>query len=163
MTPRLARGPPFPLSAVRDATVAIASLESPSVPLVVGVCEIDVAALKNVRGEKGRAVRGVHWEGDELWAWSSGGKLGGPAPSQIPGWDRADPGTLDDGVERLDLEDGEDQEDGGAPVRDDQMDNTAEPARNGFVRGEDAPLFEAVPRDETEMKVKGQVKRYIDG
>ena len=87
MIPGLARGPPFPKAATRDALVAVASDERPSVSLVVGVCEIDVAKLQNVRGEKGKAVRSVHWVGDELWDWSTGGKPGVTVPEAIDGWD----------------------------------------------------------------------------
>ncbi|MCJ1404611.1 hypothetical protein MMC11_007837 [Xylographa trunciseda] len=86
MTPGLANGPPFPLNAARESTVAIASLENPTVPMVVGTCEIDVCALSNVQGVKGRAVKNLHWDGDEIWAWSHGGKPGGSAPNTIDGW-----------------------------------------------------------------------------
>ena len=90
MTPGLARGPPFPKGATKGSTVAIASIEIPSVPLVVGSCEIDVCALVEVQGVKGHAVRSLHWTGDELWAWSQVGKSGVPAPVHIIGWDDQD-------------------------------------------------------------------------
>lgn len=66
MTPGLI-GPPFPASAKKGRLVAIANSESPTVPLVVGVCEIDVNGLTKVVGEKGKAVRVVHWVGDEIF------------------------------------------------------------------------------------------------
>ena len=88
MVPGLAAGPPFPQNAVLNAVVAIASTEHPSVPRVLGICEMDVASLTEVRGLKGHAVRSEHWDGDELWAWTSNGKAGGAAPSQIDGWTR---------------------------------------------------------------------------
>ena len=47
MTSGLA-GPPFPSGEVKGALVAVASLEKPSVPMVVGICGIDVAALQEV-------------------------------------------------------------------------------------------------------------------
>ncbi|KAF2084404.1 hypothetical protein K490DRAFT_68868 [Saccharata proteae CBS 121410] len=86
MTPGLQNGPPFPQKAKKGAVVAIASLESPTVPVVVGVCEIDVSALDRVQGSKGHAVRSVHWSGDELWAWSTTGKPGAAPPKELEGW-----------------------------------------------------------------------------
>jgi len=85
MTPGLA-GPPFPAGAVQNAVVAIASLDSPSVPVAVGVCEVDVSALKETRGAKGHAVKTVHWSGDEIWEWSTSGKSGTIAPDSLEGW-----------------------------------------------------------------------------
>ena len=87
MTPGLQRGPPFPVNAKKDSIVAVASLENPSVPLVVGICKIDVSSLQQVQGVKGHAVEGVHWSGDEVWAWSQAGQLGLDAPDSIEAWD----------------------------------------------------------------------------
>ncbi|GFF87839.1 translation machinery-associated protein 64 [Aspergillus udagawae] len=87
MTPGLADEPPFPGRAVKGAVVAVAGLDRQTVPLFVGICEIDIAALGEVQGTKGHAVRGVHWEGDELWAWSSSSRPGQPAPEYLAGWD----------------------------------------------------------------------------
>ncbi|PYH98523.1 RNA binding protein Ligatin/Tma64 [Aspergillus ellipticus CBS 707.79] len=87
MTPGLANEPPFDERAVKGAVVAVASLDRHTVPLFVGLCEIDVSALGEVQGTKGHAVRGLHWEGDELWAWSSSSKPGQPAPEYLEGWD----------------------------------------------------------------------------
>lgn len=86
MTPGLANGPPFPPGATEGAVVAVASLEKPSVPTFVGVCEINVARLGKVQGAKGHAVRGVQWEGDELWGWSANGGAGQQPPKEIDGW-----------------------------------------------------------------------------
>lgn len=83
MTPGLARGPPFPATAVEGAVVAVASLEAPSVPMVLGVCEIDVAALGSVRGEKGHAIRCLHWVGDEAWAFGATGRAGQVPPEEL--------------------------------------------------------------------------------
>ncbi|MCJ1394312.1 hypothetical protein MMC18_007190 [Xylographa bjoerkii] len=96
MTPGLANGPPFPTRAIRGSTVAIASLENPTVPMVVGICEIDVCALSNVQGAKGHAVKTLHWDGDEIWAWSHGGKPGGSAPRIIDGWGIAEDSSSPD-------------------------------------------------------------------
>jgi translation initiation factor 2D len=86
MTPGLAFGPPFPTKATKGSLVAVAATERPSVPLVVGSCEINISALTEVRGAKGHAVRSLHWLGDELWSWGSGLKSGADAPEHIDGW-----------------------------------------------------------------------------
>jgi translation initiation factor 2D len=86
MTPGLANGPPFPSAAMAGAIVAIASTSSPSVPLVVGTCEIDVSTLQQVQGAKGHAVQTITWAGDELWSWSPSGKTGDSPPESIDSW-----------------------------------------------------------------------------
>lgn len=69
-------GPPFPVGATKGRLVAIASSESPTVPLVVGVCEVNVSGLTKVVGEEGKAVRVVHWVGDEIFNYGgAGGKI----------------------------------------------------------------------------------------
>lgn len=78
MTPGLI-GPPFPAGATKGKLVAIASSASPTVALAVGVAEIDVSKLSKVAGEKGKAVRILHWFGDEL------GGSGGHPPEKIEG------------------------------------------------------------------------------
>lgn len=104
MTPGLANAPPFPERAVKDAVVAVASLDRHTVPLFVGVCEIDISALGEVAGTKGHAVRGLHWEGDELWSWSSSSRPGRPAPEYLKGWDDEDTEKIEEGVGELTLE-----------------------------------------------------------
>ncbi|KAL4790054.1 hypothetical protein BDV19DRAFT_373048 [Aspergillus venezuelensis] len=114
MTPGLANEPPFDQRAVKGAVVAVAGLDRETVPLFVGVCEIDVSALGEVQGTKGHAVRGLQWEGDELWAWSPSSRPGVPAPDYIEGWDevivKADAGELVEAIEELELENKEAQE-----------------------------------------------------
>ncbi|KAJ5091693.1 Translation initiation factor SUI1 [Penicillium alfredii] len=105
MTPGLANEPPFPQKAVKGAIVAVASVDRHTVPLFVGVCEIDVSALGEVQGTKGHAVRGLQWEGDELWAWSSSPRPGRPAPEYLEGWDEEEVDEVGDGVGELTLED----------------------------------------------------------
>jgi translation initiation factor 2D len=90
MTPGLQNGPPFPQKAKKGSIVAIASLEAPTVPTVIGTCEIDVSALQNVRGAKGIAVSTVHWAGDEIWSWSTTGNPGIEPPDMIDGWAEGD-------------------------------------------------------------------------
>jgi translation initiation factor 2D len=50
MTAVLVNDPPFPQRAIQGATVAVASIERPTVPLVVGICEVDIANLDAVQG-----------------------------------------------------------------------------------------------------------------
>ncbi|KAL1648786.1 hypothetical protein SLS58_001966 [Diplodia intermedia] len=110
MTPGLQNGPPFPQKAKKGAVVAVASLENPTVPVAVGVCEIDVSALQQVQGARGHAVRSVHWAGDEIWAWSTSGKEGGAPPEHLEGWygENAEVEAVADQLEGTDLKDVED-------------------------------------------------------
>lgn len=151
MTPGLARGPPFPSKAGKSSIVAIASIEKPSVPRVVGECDIDVASLRQVQGAKGRAVRGHHWEGDEIWAWSQGGKPGVEAPDAIDGWDlEAESEELNEGIDDLSLGD---QDDDGGVLLNSQADEAPKvTTQNEFLEGEDAEEFKA---PEKEMTTKG--------
>lgn len=158
MTPGLTRGPPFPPGATRGAIVAIASLEKPSVPMVVGVCEIDVVSLHEVRGAKGHAVRGEHWYGDEIWAWSAGGGAGGQAPIELPQWDSQD--DVDGLVEKLNHAAVEDSDDepgqGGVSVVSNPTTALKEGQQNDFVEGEDGTLYEKVELEQKEFTTKGQ-------
>ena len=156
MTPGLARGPPFPSKATKDTVVAVASLEKPSVPMVVGVCETEVASLKQVQGAKGHAVRSEHWDGDEIWAWSSGGKPGRNAPDSIDGWDVADRDvSLREGVEQLVVDDQEeDGEDGGVPLERGADEATKSDPHNKYVEGEDGRPYE-IGTKEKELSTKG--------
>ncbi|KAJ5491150.1 hypothetical protein N7539_002717 [Penicillium diatomitis] len=136
MTPGLANEPPFPERAVKGAVVAVAGLDSHSVPRFVGVCEIDVAALKEVQGAKGHAVRGLHWEGDELWAWSPSSRPGCPAPEYLKGWDEgaSDTEELNAAAEGLGLDETAEESaelsnetPDGAPVAEDEVTAEQEP------------------------------------
>lgn len=155
MTPGLARGPPFPSKATKDSIVAIASLEKPSVPTVVGVCVIDVASLRQVQGAKGHAVRGEHWDGDEIWAWSQGGKPGGSPPDHINGWDVDDAEQLDQGVNDLSIESLEDETEGGVSLNDNATQQPMKGTYNGFVDGEEGLSYEEVPIEDKELSTKG--------
>ncbi|KAJ5493773.1 Translation initiation factor SUI1 [Penicillium fimorum] len=105
MTPGLANEPPFPEKAVKGAVVAVASVDSHTVPRFVGICEIDVSALGDVQGTKGHAVRGLHWEGDELWAWSSASLPGRSAPEYLEGWDEDETEGFEEQLEELKIDD----------------------------------------------------------
>ncbi|PYI21496.1 putative RNA binding protein Ligatin/Tma64 [Aspergillus violaceofuscus CBS 115571] len=138
MTPGIANEPPFDERAVKGAVVAVADLDRYTVPRFVGVCEVDVSALGEVQGAKGHAVRGLHWEGDELWAWSSSSKPGQPAPEYLEGWDDVEE---EDSGETKELE---------GAVNDLQLDEQA-PAQ---AAGDDEPSAEAPQPVEEEPVVE---------
>ncbi|KAK9379106.1 uncharacterized protein V2V93DRAFT_382009 [Kockiozyma suomiensis] len=58
--------PPFPAGAKKGAVVAIASEERSSVPLAVGICDLDLEGVNRVVGKHGKAILVVHCYGDEL-------------------------------------------------------------------------------------------------
>lgn len=156
MTPGLARGPPFPSKAVINSLVAVASIERPSVPRFVGVCEIDIASTQQVQGAKGHAVKGYHWEGDEIWAWSQGGSTGENAPEEVQGWDQ-DKGTEDinEEMQNLTVDDTEADADNGGILLDDAANiRGAEFSHNEFVEGEDPSANESQAA-EKELSTKG--------
>ncbi|KAI9884468.1 MAG: hypothetical protein M1823_003741 [Watsoniomyces obsoletus] len=129
MIPGLTRGPPFPASATKNAIVAVASDENPSVPVFVGVCEIDVGSLQNVRGEKGKAVRGITWMGDELWEWSTDGRSESVIPENIDGWDPKEEVSTEGvtrGIDSLNVEEDEEDEEETGGVRLDDVEATAD-------------------------------------
>lgn len=150
MTPGLA-GPPFPVKAKKGSTVAVANLSRPSVPIVVGVCEVDVASLQSVQGIKGHAVRGVHWSGDELWSWNVSGGNGRSPPEHIPGWqnERQDEDTTNQ-LKDLDIGD-KDEDEGGVLL---EQSSSRQPPNN-FVQGEDPPLPSTAETAEDSLTVKG--------
>ncbi|KAL1601560.1 hypothetical protein SLS60_006475 [Paraconiothyrium brasiliense] len=136
MTPGLQRGPPFPKKATKGAVVAIASLESPTVPMAVGTCEIDVSSLGSVQGMKGHAVSTFHWAGDELWSWNPAGKPGSEPPASLQGWDDENEDTaLAAQIAGMDLQD--DQEGGIALNAGPAERSEAEKAQG--LEGEDPP------------------------
>jgi translation initiation factor 2D len=144
MTPGLANGPPFPGRAVKGATVAVASLDNPTVPVFVGVCEIDVSALGEVQGTKGHAVRGLHWDGDELWSWSSSSRPGQPAPEYLEGWDEERTKDIEDAVEELTLKE-----------------EQVEAQQSATIDEEAQPASEEPLEPETEPTVKGKLYKSI--
>lgn len=109
MTPGLA-GPPFPDRAKKDAIVAVADLDSPSVPVAIGTCSIDISVLRSTAGVKGVAVETMHWAGDELWDWSTSGKPGIAAPESLEGWLDEDEEDVTNGTNGLSLGDAADQD-----------------------------------------------------
>jgi len=159
MTPGLAGGPPFPEKAKKGAVVAVASTDSPTVPLVVGQCEIDVSALQQVQGAKGHAVRTVHWSGDELWAWNASGKSGGAAPEHLDGWETQEEDTdaLADQTERIDLDDDGD-EGGGVPLSAGDRPVHREPEQSEVDKHDDTAEDDSLAQaEEREMTTQGKL------
>lgn len=154
MTPGLQRGPPFPKGAKKGAIVAVASLEAPTIPMVVGQCEIDVSALDKVQGMKGQAVSSFHWMGDELWSWSSSAKPGMDPPDIIEGWDdkKDEDATLAERTAAVDLD-----EEGGGVSLDSAPTQRSDLEQNQEIEGEDAPqnpdFIDVV--DDKELTTKG--------
>jgi translation initiation factor 2D len=125
------RSAPWDTRARAGAIVAVAGLQRDTVPMWVGTCEVDVCSLgHDLRGQKGVAVKGLHWAGDELWSWRSVGSGGRDAPSSVEGW----PGLTEDvskdiGNMTLDDDDdqkGDEQAEGGAAL--DKPPETAGPS-----------------------------------
>lgn len=160
MTPGLA-GPPFPSRATRGAVVAVASLEKPTVPMVVGVCEIDISSLQKTQGAKGHAVKGQHWAGDEIWAWNQTGKSGGEAPEAIEGWDMHE-GGMHAGVKDLSIDDSEDDSHGGVSVTLTDSQQQEDEPYNPYVEGEDVEPFEGVDEPSKELSAKGRMPMIIN-
>lgn len=135
MTPGLFGGPPFPAKAKKGAVVAVAGLDNPSVPMAVGLCEIDVSALESVRGAKGHAVENMHWAGDELWSYSTAGRPGQEPPHELEGWTKVleERGLLK-AVQDLALDDQEDE--GGVLLEHGSLDTDGGMATNGEDQAE---------------------------
>jgi translation initiation factor 2D len=124
--------------------------------MVVGVCEIDIADLKTARGEKGRAVRGVHWHGDELWSWSTGGRAGGGAPDHVDGWDLGGSERPTDVEEHLNTLDLEDKDDGGVALAEADLNTSQSLGANEHGEGEDGDRFETVSAENSPLTTKGK-------
>ncbi|KAK8036377.1 hypothetical protein PG991_001514 [Apiospora marii] len=112
--------------AKKGAVVAVAGLRKDTVPMWVGTCDVDVSRLGNdLRGQKGVAVKGLHWAGDEVWSWRPLGSGGREAPEgPLEGW----PGLAEDmtnAVKDMKLEDDEDEDEegggGGVTLKDPQQ------------------------------------------
>lgn len=107
------------------SAVAVAGMQKDTVPLWIGTCQVDICNLPpSVRGQKGVAVKALHWAGDEVWSWRPLGSGGQAPPESIEGW----PGLtaqLVEGVEQLSVEDNDDgqEADDGAPVEEPPKDD----------------------------------------
>ncbi|KAM5350131.1 hypothetical protein ACJ41O_006636 [Fusarium nematophilum] len=91
------------------SVVAVAGMRKDTVPLWVGTCQVDVCNLgDNLRGQKGAAVKGLHWAGDEIWSWRPLGSGGQDPPESLEGWIGLATG-LSAGVGQLSLDDPEEE------------------------------------------------------
>ncbi|CAJ2509108.1 Uu.00g141340.m01.CDS01 [Anthostomella pinea] len=73
--------------ATAGAVVAVAGMKKDTVPMFIGTTEVDVSKLgDNLQGQKGVAVKGLHWAGDEAWSWRPLGSGGREAPESVDGW-----------------------------------------------------------------------------
>ena len=75
-------GPPFSTRAMKGCLVAVGDYQSPTVPIAVGILEMDLSEIQDVRDVKGKAVKILHWVDDELWKL---GGDGGNIPDNIEG------------------------------------------------------------------------------
>ncbi|KAI5456482.1 hypothetical protein BGZ63DRAFT_95413 [Mariannaea sp. PMI_226] len=67
--------------------VAVAGIRKDTVPLWIGTCQVDLCNLgDDVRGQKGVAVKGLHWAGDECWNWKALGHGGQQPPESLEEW-----------------------------------------------------------------------------
>ncbi|KAF7550220.1 hypothetical protein G7Z17_g5850 [Cylindrodendrum hubeiense] len=96
------------------AVVAVAGMRKDTVPLWVGSCQVDVCNLGDVRGQKGVAVKPLHWAGDECWSWRELGSGGQDPPESLQGWIGLTT-NLTAGVDLLSLEEGQ-EANSGAPM-----------------------------------------------
>lgn len=139
--------------AKKGAVVAVAGLRKDTVPMWVGTCDVDVSRLGNdLRGQKGVAVKGLHWAGDEVWSWRPLGSGGREAPEgPLEGW----PGLAEDmtsAVKDMKLEDDDedDEEGGGGGVA---LKNAAEDSQPSQSRGKErSELAEVVDVPEPTIK-----------
>lgn len=156
MTPGLAAGPPFPSKAQKGAVVAVASTTKPSVPMAIGVCEIDVSALERVQGLKGHAVENLHWVGDEVWSYSTASRPGQSPPDEIEGWAKVlEDRGLTEKVDSLILDD---TEDGGVRLQDDQAPTT----HNGASASSDPTPAEGQAEAEAQEEGPELTQKEID-
>ncbi|KAF4445363.1 hypothetical protein F53441_10912 [Fusarium austroafricanum] len=100
-----ARGASWDKRASTGAVVAVAGLQSDTVPVWVGTCQIDVRNLPDdLRGQKGAAIKALHWAGDECWGWKQLGSGGIDPPANLEGWEGLAAG-LTTGISQVSLED----------------------------------------------------------
>ncbi|KAL2678723.1 hypothetical protein Neosp_009474 [[Neocosmospora] mangrovei] len=124
------------------SVVAVAGMQKDTVPLWIGTCQVDICNLPpSVRGQKGVAVKALHWAGDEVWSWRPLGSGGQAPPESIEGW----PGLtaqLAEEVQQLSVEDLE---------NDGQEADTGAPA-NGSVDVEETPKDNMETAEEVEYE-----------
>lgn len=135
-----ARGTKWDQRATRGSIVAVAGMTRDTVPVWVGTCEVDISQFgDDFRSQKGIAVKGLHWEGDEIWNWATVSGAGGKAaPAGLDGWKGLGTG-VDSAMGSLTLGDADD--DGGVPLRD----QTGDAGGNPQPKGEEEEEEEHVP------------------
>ncbi|KAI5463130.1 hypothetical protein BGZ63DRAFT_471269 [Mariannaea sp. PMI_226] len=66
---------------------AVASIRKDTVPLWIGTCQVDIYSLgDDLQGQKGVAIKALHWVGDECWSWKGRGIGGQQPPDALKGW-----------------------------------------------------------------------------
>ncbi|KAH6988394.1 hypothetical protein EDB80DRAFT_730047 [Ilyonectria destructans] len=109
------------------SVVAVAGLHNDTVPLWIGTCQLDVRNLPDdVRGQKGAAVKALHWAGDECWSWRVLGSGGQEAPQSLEGWTGLTT-RLAEGIQQVSLGNGKDDgKEGAALNKDDKQPDMAD-------------------------------------
>lgn len=133
--------------AKKGAVVAVAGLRKDTVPMWVGTCDVDVSRLGNdLRGQKGVAVKGLHWTGDEVWSWRPLGSGGKEAPEgPLEGWS----GLAEDmtsAIKDMKLEDEEDDDEGDG----------------GGVALKDTPKDPKQPQSQSRGKERSDLAEVVD-
>lgn len=115
-----ARGSKWDHRATKGSVVAVAGMTRDTVPVWVGTCEVDISQFgDDFRNQKGIAVKGIHWEGDEIWNWATVSGAGGKAsPASLDRWKGLGNG-VDHDLENLTLGDADEEgeEDGGVALQ----------------------------------------------
>ncbi|KAK8087530.1 hypothetical protein PG997_002491 [Apiospora hydei] len=147
------RGATWDARAKKGAVVAVAGLRRDTVPMWVGTCDVDVSRLGNdLRGQKGVAIKGLHWAGDEVWSWRPLGSGGREAPDALEGWQ----GLMEDmtsAVKDMKLDDDEEEEEGdegGGVALSSNSNSEKEPQQSS--RGRNSDLAEEVDVPEPTTK-----------
>lgn len=140
-----ARGSKWDQRASKGSIIAVAGMTKDTVPVWVGTCEIDISQLgdENFRSQKGIAVKGVHWEGDEIWSWATVAGAGGKAgPATVDGWRGLGAG-MDSALENLTLSEAD--RNGGASLQD-QDDEAGGGARTEAEEEDRVPTTDEVDK-----------------
>ncbi|KAJ4315872.1 hypothetical protein N0V84_008141 [Fusarium piperis] len=150
MIPGLVKAPSaeWDSRAKTGSVVAVAGMHKDTVPLWIGTCQVDICNLgPSVRGQKGVAVKALHWSGDELWNWRPLGSGGQTPPESLEGW----PGLtsqLTEGVQQLsvenDNENGDQEADDGAPVESSVYEESSKPDRDATEEEEQEPTTKEI-------------------
>lgn len=148
-----AKGTQWDRRATKGSIVAVAGMIRDTVPLWVGSCEVDVSQLgDDYRAQKGVAVKGLHWEGDEMWNWATVAGAGGRAgPTSLDGWRGLAAGVVN-GMANMTMgvADENPEEDGGVALQ------------GHAEQIDDLPQLEDGPKDEEEEEARIPTTDEID-